>query len=365
MKLRDTAPLSQSLVRWACLLGLLVASLATVFSHTLLQVQAAQATTVVSIQGTHFLINGQITYPGKIVQGELLNSRMIQGLFDDENPQTVNRWAYPDTHVWDPQRNTNELIAALPSYARNGLRMITVGLQGGCPNCGRINGKNITTAFRADGSLKPAWLNRLDQLIRAASVNGIVVDLSLFYNKQNKRVNQAAIPTAINNIVDWLVNKGYTNVLLEIANECNLSGFFPSLQPAGEPQLIAQAQRRAKGHFKVSVSFVGKVPTGAVVAQEDFITVHGNGQSPSGVRALISAIRALPEYQAHPKPIIFNEDSTNLANMKTAVQDGASWGYYDQGSNNYHDGFQSPPTNWSINTSAKQAFFTMVAKLTR
>jgi hypothetical protein len=40
------------------------------------------------------------------------------------------------------------------------------------------------------------------------------------------------------------------------------------------------------------------------------------------------------------------------------------WGYYDQGWNNYVDGFQSPPTNWSISTPVKGLFFEQVAKLT-
>ncbi len=364
MKLRNPALLSQPVLRAVCILVLLVAGLATTLSYTSRHVQAATAAAV-SIQGTYFFLNGQITYPGKAVQGELLNSRMIQGLFDDENAATAGHWAYPDTHVWDPQRNTNELIAALPSYAHYGLHMITVGLQGGCPSCSSINGKNITSAFRADGSLKPAWLTRLDQLIRAANSNGIVVDLSLFYHAQDMRVNQASIPTAINNIVDWLVMKGYTNVLLEIANEVDQPGFWPNLQPAGEPALIAQAQQRAQGHLKVSVSFTGKVPPAAVIKQEDFITVHGNGLTPAKVKALINAIRATPAYQAQPKPIVFNEDSTKLANMNAAVLAGASWGYYDQGLNNYHDGFQAPPTNWSIDTATKQAFFAQVSALTK
>ena len=364
MKSRTTALLSQPLIRLVCIFGLLVAILSTALSHPLPRAQAATAAAV-SIQGTNFLLNGQITYPGKVVQGELLNSRMIQGLFDDENPATVGQWAYPDTHVWDPMRNTNELIAALPSYAHNGIHMITVGLQGGCPSCSSVNGKNITTAFRADGSLKPAWLTRLDLLIRAANSNGIVVDLSLFYHAQDKRVNQAAIPTAINNIVDWLVMKGYANVLLEIANEVDQPGFWPNLQPAGEPALIAQAQQRAQGHLKVSVSFTGMVPPNAVVKQEDFVTVHGNGMTPAKITALINAIRAMPAYQAQPKPIVFNEDSTNLAHMNAAVQAGASWGYYDQGLNNYHDGFQAPPVNWSIDTTLKKAFFARVSALTK
>jgi hypothetical protein len=59
----------------------------------------------VSIQGEQFLINGTPTYKGrtwngKRVEGLLLNARMVQAIFDDLNPETVGRWAYPDTKKW-------------------------------------------------------------------------------------------------------------------------------------------------------------------------------------------------------------------------------------------------------------------------
>jgi hypothetical protein len=64
------------------------------------------------------------------------------------------------------------------------------------------------------------------------------------------------------------------------------------------------------------------------------------------------------------KPIIFNEDSVRIENMVAAWEVGASWGYYDQGGQiRYCDGFQSPPTNWAINTPEKLAFFNRVAEL--
>jgi len=63
-------------------------------------------TTHVSIHGTRFLINGRPTcsgrsYGGLNLEGLLFNSRMIQGIFDDENPETRKLWRYPDTGIWD------------------------------------------------------------------------------------------------------------------------------------------------------------------------------------------------------------------------------------------------------------------------
>ena len=68
------------------------------------------------------MINGKPTYQGRRykglqIEGLLLNSRMVQGIFDDLNPETRSRWAYPDTTRWDPDRNTREFVAAMPQVA--------------------------------------------------------------------------------------------------------------------------------------------------------------------------------------------------------------------------------------------------------
>ena len=47
-----------------------------------------------------------------------------------------------------------------------------------------------------------------------------------------------------------------------------------------------------------------------------------------------------------------------------AISEYASWGYYDQGTNNYVDGYQSPPVNWDINTERKRSFFKLVGEIT-
>jgi hypothetical protein len=65
-------------------------------------VRAVARQTTVAIQGDGFLINGRPTYQGRTwrgmrIEGLLQNSRMVQGIFDDLNPETRNLWAYPDT----------------------------------------------------------------------------------------------------------------------------------------------------------------------------------------------------------------------------------------------------------------------------
>src|SRR5678815_1554443 len=93
--------------------------------------------TTVSIVGDAFHVNGRPTYAGRTfrgmkVEGLLLNSRMVQGVFDDRNGQTRGNWNYPDG-PWDPERNTREFVAAMPAWRQAGLVGFTINLQGGSP----------------------------------------------------------------------------------------------------------------------------------------------------------------------------------------------------------------------------------------
>jgi hypothetical protein len=282
-----------------------------------------------------------------------VNSRMIQGIFDDANPATRQQWAYRDTGVWDPQRNTNEFIAMFPTYAAKGLEMVTVGLQGGAPRLTAQHPENVT-AFKPNGSLKSTWMYRLDRVITAAAEHHLKVDVSLFYFWQAHRVNtDAGIVRAVTNITDFLVRHGYTNVVVEICNECDNPHYtHANLRPTRVWSLIELVQERSAGTLATSASFSGGyIPPDSVITHADFVTLHGNGQSPGQITQMVRTVKAKAAYRAHPTPIIFNEDSTNLANMDAALAAGAGWGYYDQA------GFQSPPVNWTINTPTKRAFF--------
>src|SRR3954470_10743634 len=94
--------------------------------------------TEVTIHGDQFWIDGDPTYKGRTwnghrVEGLLFNARMVQGIYDDQNPETVKRWAYADTGRWDAERNTKEFIAAMPEWRKHGLLNFTINLQGGSP----------------------------------------------------------------------------------------------------------------------------------------------------------------------------------------------------------------------------------------
>ncbi len=119
----------------------------------------AMPNTVVSIIGREYLVNGRRTYEGRVhkglrVEGLLFNSRMVQAIFDDLNPETRPLWDYPEG-PWDPDRNTQEFVTAMPEWRRSGLLGFTINLQGGSPY-GYSEGKPhpwINSAFDEIGDL--------------------------------------------------------------------------------------------------------------------------------------------------------------------------------------------------------------------
>ena len=129
--------------------------------------------TTLSIQGSRFLIDGRPTYEGrtwrgKRIEGLLLNSRMVHGIFDDLNPATRSRWAYADTGTWDPERNTREFVAAMPQWRRHGLLCFTINLQGGSPQGYSAEQPWVNSAFASDGTLRTDYLARLERVIDRA-----------------------------------------------------------------------------------------------------------------------------------------------------------------------------------------------------
>src|SRR5687768_6872528 len=84
-------------------------------SPTLLAAELPARKTTIDIRGQSFLINGKLTYEGRTwkghkIEGLLLNSRMVQGIFEDQNLETRPKWNYPDGTAFDPERNTREFI---------------------------------------------------------------------------------------------------------------------------------------------------------------------------------------------------------------------------------------------------------------
>lgn len=340
----------------------------------------ASRKTRVSIVGENFHINGHPTYPGRTwnghrIEGLLLNSRMVQATFDDRNPDTTPRWAYPDTGRWDAERNTREFLAAMPEWHRHGLLAFTVNFQGGSPQGYSNSQPWHNSAILPDGTLDPDHLDRMRRILDHADALGMVVIVGFFYFGQDQRLtSEDAVIRATNALTDWLVAGAWSHVLVEVNNECNVRYDHPILQPARVHELIERVRRRSSAsgrRLPVSTSYGGgTLPSENVVRASDFLLLHGNGVSnPTRISVMVRQTRALPGYT--PKPILFNEDDhfdfdQPANNLSAALAEHASWGYFDYRMKNegFHDGYQSVPVDWSISSPRKRAFFLRLAEIT-
>ena len=333
--------------------------------------------TIVDIVEDAFFINGEITYAGrsfedKKIEGLLLNSRMVQGIFDDRNPQTVSQWDYPDTGKWDAERNTREFLAAMPIWRSYGILAFTINLQGGSPEGYSKRQPWHNSGIEADGSLNQDYLSRLKRIIDFADELGLVVILGYFYFGQDHRINdENAVIKAAHNITNWLFDNNYTNVIVEVNNECNVRYSHKVLQPERVHELIEQVKSitRDGKRYLVGTSYGGgRIPDENVVSTSDFILIHGNGVSdPNRIVEMVKQTREVSGYR--PMPILFNEDDhfdfdKPFNNCVAAITEYASWGYFDPGKNDYCHGYQSVPVQWQINTTRKQAFFNKIKQIT-
>jgi hypothetical protein len=328
------------------------------------------------IDADTFLVNGRPTYEGctfhgKKIEGLLLNARMVQGIFDDRNPETRDQWSYLDTGQWDPERNTREFLLAMPAWRANGLLAFTLNLQGGNPRGYSNEQPWHNSAFEADGSLRADYLDRLHRLLDRADELGMAVILGFFYFGQDERLrDEAAVLRGTDAATHWLLERGYTNVVVEVNNECDVDRYeHEILQPARVHELIERVRRVSEGRLLVGTSYGGgSIPRENVVRASDFLLLHGNGVSdPERIAAMVRQTRQVPGYR--PMPILFNEDDhfdfeQPQNNMMAAISEYASWGYFDPGESNYRDGYQCPPVCWGINTARKQAFFGLVKQVT-
>ena len=334
---------------------------------------------MVSIRVDDFLINGEptlkgVTWRGYRLEGLLPNSRMVQGVFDDLNPGTRGRFAYPDTKTWDPARNTREFVAAMAEWRQHGLLAVTLNLQGGSPEGYSQAQPWHNSAFAEDGHLRPDYMARAASILDEADRLGMVVILGLFYFGQDQRLrDEAAVLTAVDEASGWVLDRGYRNVLIEINNECNINYDHAVLQPGRVHELIGRVKRIERGGRRlfVGTSYGGGTVPGADVARvSDFILVHGNGVSnPDRIVEMVRQTRALPSFT--PKPVLFNEDDhfdfdKPWNNFVAATSVHASWGYFDyrQRGEGFDEGYQSVAVNWGISSARKRGFFGLLREMT-
>lgn len=300
--MRQVMPVTPGVMATALSVGLLLATCAA---------QAAADASVSIVHGK-WHINGAVTYRGAKAEGLLMNVRMVNCVFEDRKRPGFKADA-----------NTDEFIARVPDYVAHGVRAFTINLQGGMPGYeGAVN-----SAFNPDGTLRKSYLRRVRRVVEACSRHGAVVIVGCYYQRQDQILRDAsAVRAGVVNAVRWIKASGFTNVVLEIANEFGHRGFNHRLLRTAEgiAELIRLAKRTAPD-LLVSASGYGDGRLAEPVAlASDFLLIHFNGVP---LRAIPGRIAALRRFG---KPIVCNEDTKEAARgVKAAglcVANGASWG---------------------------------------
>jgi CubicO group peptidase (beta-lactamase class C family) len=268
--------------------------------------------TRISIGKGRWLINGTATYRGAKAEGLLMNVRMVNAVFEDaKRPE------------FDAGANSNRFIKKIPDYVAHGIRAFTLNLQGGNP--GYEGGLN--SALDAAGNLRREYLARVQRVIEACDRHGAVVILGCFYQRQDQVLkNQAAVRAAVMNAAQWAKGCGFTNVILEVANEFGHDGFDHRILKtgAGQVELINLAKKVHPGLLVSTSDVRSGVVVKEVAAAADFVLVHFNGARLDDIPARVKKLREFG------KPVVCNEDTkVGEAGAKAAqlcVSAGASWG---------------------------------------
>ncbi len=249
--------------------------------------------------------NGSSPYR-KRLRGSLALLRVSQGLFDDE-------WL--TEKKFDPEANTNRLIAQLDVYKQHGIGGIVVSLQGADPSYSpQVNGiargrsadlgsgaGALISAYNADGSLKRAWTARLNRLIAETNKRGMVLCLILFQQYQDETLHSPrAVVAAARNVARHLIARDARNVILDLADAWDVQGdswdhrrFIPR-NIDNLIRIVREEFQDAEFSLPIGASTSSTMSYPMSLARVcDVVLLQGNGRSPADK---LARSRQLKEY---------------------------------------------------------------------
>ena len=256
-------------------------------------------------------------YRGK-TKGALLLVNAVHGLFDD---------AWLTEQQFDPDANTAALIAALDIYKAHGALGVFVSLQGfdrpypkssGIARSGRAeDGKekgSLVSAFLPDGDLDPAWMSRLERLLSETDKRGMVVCLTYFTPVQDEVLeSDEALVNAARNMTQWLIDKDFRNVIINIADSWDMQGVWDHgdfVQRQVANLVIDNRDRFNHAEFTLPIGAAGgeglSYPN-SLAKICDVVLIHGNHADRADK---MRAVRSLTEYG---RPVILVEDPPRSA----------------------------------------------------
>ena len=270
--------------------------------------------TRVSLRGARWCINDELTNRGTRAEGLLMNVRMVNAVFEDRRKPDLDPAAITDrflAHAARLRRARRQRLHALSPGRHARLRGgAELGVRAGWLPARVVPGPRRAVSSRhATGR---GWSSS-----SAASTSG---------RTRSSPTRPPCVPRW-STWRSWIKDRGFRNVVLEIANEFDHGGFDHRLirTVEGEVELIRLAKKTAPG-LLVSTSGLGhgRYPD-ALAEAADFLLIHFNGTPLDDIPARIEALKRFG------KPIVCNEDpKTGEAGARAAelcVANGASWGF--------------------------------------
>jgi len=168
-----------------------------------------------------------------------------------------------------------------------------------------------------------------------------MVILSCFYQRQHSHLSaltgKVSIKNALKNVVAWITQKKFANVLLEVSNEYRHGGYrnWPDgdwlSSVAGQVELIYLAKQQ-NPQLLVSTSGMGNGKLeDELVSVADFLLIHFNNTSLDNYGERIKSLKK------YGKPLVCNEDDklgqAGAMALIFSVLNGSGWGYMNSPKN--------------------------------
>jgi len=120
--------------------------------------------------------------------------------------------------------------------------------------------------FLSNGEVNIECLNIINNIIndinniRAmyANYNSVII-LELFNMNNYMTIEEVYIPIAITNIINWLNQANYKNIVMEIIKDSNYKYTYNSLKPTVIHKYIAFAQKLSSNSYYIGCSFSGEI----------------------------------------------------------------------------------------------------------
>ena len=289
---------------------------------------------VLSIKEGKFILDDLFVNSGTIAEGFLITSCMLNGIIDGD---FGGDFQYKDIGRWDGGRNFHEFVLNIGRWQSYGLNGFTLGLQGDIKN----NNKNKILynnvgAFHENGDLDSGYMFKLGKVLDETNRLNMIVILSLFDNNYASELKTIEnIIRAVKNILYWLSQNVYRNIIIEPVNDCAKENIFLNCDT------IINILSLIKSSGFLAGSGVSSIPSDRLIYSSDVILLDGVYNQGD-----INSIRKSLSYQN--QPIIYYKSLVIM--LEFHIRRGVSYGYYDKD-------FENLPVDWNKNTERQEIFF--------